>query len=321
MSMAAFLPPLADAATKDGSMTNAHDMTTPPATVDSLAAGEALPRLGDDAETTTPTPSQGAVAADKPVPLAHRRWFVAMRSFAAFIGIWYLAYLLNGNPIQLPSPARVASALWQLAASGELFEHALISTSRLVIALVVATVFAVPIGFLMGRHRLANDLVDPLVELLRPISGIAWIPLGLFIFGVGDVLPVFIMVYVAFFPLLLNTVAGVRNVDHKLVNAAHTMGIHGWPLMRQVIVPAALPTIMVGFRLAFAGAWAAVIAAELIGAPSGLGFAIEWYRQLLMSPKVFAFIVVIGMVGYLCDVALRALQHKLTPWAEGTGLS
>ena len=268
-------------------MTNAHDTTPPPPTV----------------------------------ALGQRRWFIAIRSFAAFLGVWYLVYLLNGNPIQLPSPLRVANALWQLAVSGELFEHALISTSRLVIALVVATVLAVPIGFLMGRHRLANDLIDPLVELLRPISGIAWIPLGLFIFGVGDVLPVFIMVYVAFFPLLLNTVAGVRNVDHKLVNAAHTMGIRGWPLLRQVIVPAALPTIMVGFRLAFAGAWAAVIAAELIGAPSGLGFAIEWYRQLLMSPKVFAFIVVIGMVGYLCDVALRALQHKLTPWAEGTGLS
>ena len=192
---------------------------------------------------------------------------------------------------------------------------------RLGIALVVATILAVPLGFLMGLSRTADSFIDPVVELLRPISGIAWIPLGLFIFGVGDVLPVFIMVYVAFFPLLLNTVAGVRNVDQRLVNASRTMGIHGWPLMRRVIVPAALPTIMVGFRLAFAGAWAAVIAAELIGAPSGLGFAIEWYRQLLMSPKVFAFIVLIGIIGYLCDLALRALQRKLTPWAEGTGLS
>ena len=77
---------------------------------------------------------------------------------------------------------------------------------------------------------------------------------------------------------------------------------------------------MVGFRLAFAGAWAAIIAAELIGSPSGLGFAIEWYRQLLMSPKVFAFITMIGMIGYVCDVGLRALQRRLTPWADGTGL-
>jgi ABC-type nitrate/sulfonate/bicarbonate transport system permease component len=252
---------------------------------------------------------------------SHRRWFVALRSFAVFIGIWYAAFLWNGNPIQLPSPFRVANAIWQLAISGELFEHAGISTTRLLIALLIATLIAVPLGFLMGRSRSAERFIDPVVELLRPISGIAWIPLGLFIFGVGDVLPVFIMVYVAFFPLLLNTIAGVRSVDQRLVNAANTMGIHKAALMRQVIIPAALPTIMVGFRLAFAGAWAAVIAAELIGAPSGLGFAIEWYRQLLMSPKVFAFIVVIGVVGYLCDLALRALQRRLTPWAEGTGLS
>ena len=266
-------------------------------------------------------PAESPVVPDRPIPLMRRRWFVALRSFAIFIGLWYLMSLWNGKPIQLPSPFRVADAIWKLALSGELFEHASISTSRLVIALIVATIIAVPLGFVMGLYRKADALIDPVVELLRPISGIAWIPLGLFIFGVGDVLPVFIMVYVAFFPLLLNTVAGVRNVDQKLVNAARTMGIHGWPLMQKVIVPAALPTIMVGFRLAFAGAWAAVIAAELIGAPSGLGFAIEWYRQLLMSPKVFAFIVLIGLVGYVCDLALRALQHKLTPWAEGTGLS
>jgi ABC-type nitrate/sulfonate/bicarbonate transport system permease component len=281
-------------------------------------ADSALVMTLDEAEPSHAAPEG---AARQRVRLTQRRWFMAIRSFGLFIALWYAVHLLNGNPIQLPSPWRVANAIWQLGLSGELFEHAGISTSRLVIALIVATLVAVPLGFVMGRHPLADRIIDPLVELLRPISGIAWIPLGLFIFGVGDVLPVFIMVYVAFFPLLLNTVAGVHNVDQKLVNAASTMGIHGWPLMRYVIVPAALPTIMVGFRLAFAGAWAAVIAAELIGAPSGLGFAIEWYRQLLMSPKVFAFIVLIGLVGYLCDVALRALQHKLTPWAEGTGLS
>lgn len=286
-----------------------------------LTAGSPLSVSLDEAEGVTATAKPTGDSRDARIPFTRRRWFIALRSFAVFIGLWYLLFLWNGNPIQLPSPFRVANALWQLALSGELFEHALISTTRLVIALMVATLIAVPLGFFMGRNRTADRFIDPVVELLRPISGIAWIPLALFIFGVGDVLPVFIMVYVAFFPLLLNTIAGVRGVDHKLINAANTMGVHGWPLMRQVIVPGALPTIMVGFRLAFAGAWAAVIAAELIGAPSGLGFAIEWYRQLLMSPKVFAFIAIIGLVGYLCDLALRALQRRLTPWAEGTGLS
>ena len=253
--------------------------------------------------------------------IAHSQGLVALRSFAVFIALWYAFSVWNASPLQLPSPLRVVNALSNLVTSGEVLEHALISTSRLAVALVVATLLAVPLGFLMGLSAKAHAYIDPLVELLRPISGIAWIPLGLFIFGVGDTLPVFIMVYVAFFPILLNTIAGVRQVDRRLVAAARTMGIGRGAMLRHVIVPAALPTVMVGFRLAFAGAWAAIVAAELIGAPSGLGFAIEWYRQLLMTSKVFAFIMVIGVVGYLCDLALRSLQRRLTPWADGTELA
>lgn len=248
------------------------------------------------------------------------RGFVAVRSFAIFLTLWWAVFAWNANPLQLPSPLKVLDAVWGLIKGGELLDHALISSTRLGIALVVAVLLAVPLGFAMGLSKRLEAYVDPLVELLRPISGIAWIPLGLFIFGIGDTLPVFIMVYVAFFPLLLNTVAGVRQIDKKLVAAARTMGIHRSALLRHVIVPAALPQVMVGLRLAFAGAWAAIVAAELIGAPSGLGFAIEWYRQLLMTPKVFAFILVIGVVGYLSDVLLRTVQQALTPWARDTGL-
>ncbi len=252
--------------------------------------------------------------------LLRQRWFVALRAFTLFALFWWAVSVWNGNPLQLPSPARVFTALWKLVASGEIFEHALISTTRLLIALGVAIALAVPLGFWMGRSRRAEAFIDPLVELLRPISGIAWLPLALFIFGVGNTLPVFIMVYVGFFPILLNTMAGVRQIDPKLIAAADTMGVGRRALLRYVLVPAALPTVMVGIRLAFAASWAAIVAAELIGAPSGLGFAIEWYRQLLMTPKVFAFIMVIGVVGYLCDLGLRALQHVLTPWSDGTGL-
>jgi ABC-type nitrate/sulfonate/bicarbonate transport system permease component len=253
--------------------------------------------------------------------LAQSHALVVLRSFAVFLALWWALHAWNANPLQLPSPLRVVESAWDLLRSGELMEHAAISTARLGVALVLAVLLAVPLGFAMGLSPRLEAYVDPLVELLRPISGIAWIPLGLFIFGIGDTLPVFIMVYVAFFPLLLNTLAGVRQVDRRLVAAAHTMGVNRRALLLHVIVPAALPTMMVGLRLAFAGAWAAIVAAELIGAPSGLGFAIEWYRQLLMTPKVFAFIMVIGIVGYLCDLLLRALQRRLTPWAEGTGLA
>ncbi|MBV8093805.1 MAG: ABC transporter permease [Acetobacteraceae bacterium] len=250
-----------------------------------------------------------------------KRGVIAIRSFVIFIALWWLLALWVNRPVQLPSPLRVAIALGGLIAAGEVSENALISVSRLGISLVIAAVLAIPLGFLMGLRREAEAIIDPVVELLRPISGIAWIPLALFIFGVGDILPLFILVYVAFFQILLNTIAGVRNVDQRLIAAARTMGVGRWAVLRYVIIPAALPTVMVGIRLAFAAAWAAIIAAELIGAPSGLGFAIEWYRELLMSPKVFAFLVVIGIVGYFADLALRALQRWLTPWAQGTELA
>jgi ABC-type nitrate/sulfonate/bicarbonate transport system permease component len=270
---------------------------------------------------TAPPAGIPPVAAVSPMRrLMRQRWFIAIRSFAVFIGLWWAVYFWNGNPLQLPSPMAVFGAVWELTSDGEIFDHALISTTRLLIALAISITLAVPLGFWMGRDPRVEAFIDPLVELLRPISGIAWLPLALFIFGVGNTLPVFIMVYVGFFPILLNTVAGVRQTDRKLIAAANTMGIGRAALLRHVLVPAALPTVMVGVRLAFAASWAAIVAAELIGSPSGLGFAIEWYRQLLMTPKVFGFIMVIGVVGYLCDLGLRAFQRFLTPWSEGTGL-
>jgi ABC-type nitrate/sulfonate/bicarbonate transport system permease component len=267
-------------------------------------------------------PSASATAAPAAGVLrrfGRQRWFVVPRAFALFVLLWWAA-AWNGNPLQLPTPPAVAAAFVELAADGEIFDHALISGTRLLVALAVSMALAIPLGFWMGRSRRAEAFIDPLVEMLRPISGIAWLPLALFIFGVGDILPVFIMVYVGFFPILLNTVAGVRQVDPKLIAAAATMGVNRRALLTRVLVPSALPSVIVGVRLAFAASWAAIVAAELIGAPSGLGFAIEWYRQLLMTPKVFAFILAIGVVGYLCDLALRRLQRVLTPWSDGMEL-
>jgi ABC-type nitrate/sulfonate/bicarbonate transport system permease component len=244
-----------------------------------------------------------------------RRIGIAARALAVFVLLWWALAAWKDNPIQLPGPDRVGLALLDLARKGELVEHATVSVAQLLLSLGLALLLAVPLGLAMGLSPRLEAWVDPAVELLRPISDIAWIPLALFIFGVGNALPVFIMTYVAFFPLLLNTVAGVRGVDRRLLDAARTMGLPPRAMLRHVVLPSALPSMVVGLRLAFAGAWAAVVAAELIGAPTGLGFAIEWYRQLLMSPKVFAFIALIGVLGLVGDAGLRALQRRLMPWS------
>ncbi len=234
---------------------------------------------------------------------------------AVFSVAWYAISLTTPNKLLLPPPADVARALQDMATDGELFSNAAISLGRLLLAVSAAAVLAIPLGLAIGRSRLWEDLFELPVEMLRPISGIAWIPLALFIFGIGTMLPLFIMFYTAFFPMVLGTAAGARNIDRRLVAAARTMGITGTVLMRQVILPAALPAILVSVRLAVAASWTAVVAAELIGAPSGLGYALDYYRSMVMTSSVMGYVAVIGVLGFLTDKALRLLGGRLTPWA------
>ena len=243
---------------------------------------------------------------------------VYLRTMAVFFVVWALIARWTANPVLLPSPLAVGEAFAALAGDGELFRHAGISFGRMLISVGIAAAIAIPLGLAMGLSRTLDAIVDPTIEVLRPISGIAWIPLALFIFGIGNALPVFIMTYTAFFPVLLGTVAGVHGVDRKLIDAARTMGVPYRAIVMRVVAPAALPSLLVALRLGVAASWTAVVAAELIGAPSGLGYAVEWYRELLATPQVMAFIAMIGILGYLTDRAVRALATRFTPWAVET---
>lgn len=240
---------------------------------------------------------------------------VYLRTMGVFVLAWAALSAWVAKPVLLPYPLAAFEAIVSLARDLELFEHAAISLSRMLASLAIASSIAIPLGIAMGLDRRLDAFIDPTVELLRPISGIAWIPLALFIFGIGNALPVFIMTYAAFFPILLGTIAGVRAVDARLVDAARTMGIPRRRIVTRVVIPAALPSLLVALRLGVASSWTAVVAAELIGAPSGLGYAVEWYRGLLMTPHVMAFIAMIGALGYATDTAIRALTRRCTPWA------
>lgn len=238
---------------------------------------------------------------------------VYVRTLAVFALIWHGAALWISNPVLLPTPVEVGRAFLELGS--EIPENAGVSLVRLALSFSLALAVGVPLGFAMGLNRAVFEILDLAIELLRPVSGIAWIPLGLFLLGVGEELPTAIMFYGAFFPIVINTIVGVRSVNPSLVQAARVLGVGRAAIVRHVVWPAALPNVLVGARLGAGSAWMAMVAAELIGAPSGLGFAIEWYRELLMTPKVFAFLIVIGVLGYLFDRGLRALQRQLTPWA------
>jgi len=240
---------------------------------------------------------------------------VYLRTMLVFVLAWALLAQWTQNPVLLPTPWAVMSAFVDLALDLELFMHAGISFGRMLLSIAIAGGLAFPLGLAMGLSQRLDAVVDPVIEVLRPISGIAWIPLALFILGVGNALPVFIMTYAAFFPILLGTVAGVHGVDRRLMDAARTMGVPSRTIVTRVVVPAALPALLVSLRLGVASAWTAVVAAELIGAPSGLGYAVEWYRELLMTPQVMSFIAMIGVLGYVCDAGVRALARATTPWA------
>jgi len=247
-----------------------------------------------------------------------RTWgaLVYVRTMLVFAVVWALVAWWTDNPVLLPSPVTVLDAAIDLARDLELFEQAGISLGRMVISISIACVLAIPLGFAMGLSRRFDRAVDPTLEMLRPISGIAWIPLALFIFGIGNALPLFIMTYAAFFPILVGTVAAVRSVDRRLVDVARTMGIPQRTIVTRIVAPAALPSLLVALRLGVALSWTAVVAAELIGAPSGLGYAVEWYRELLMTPQVMSFIAMIGVIGYLCDAGVRWINRRFTPWAQ-----
>ena len=201
--------------------------------------------------------------------------------------------------------------------SGELAAQAASSAGREITGFLLAFGVAVPLAFLLALSPLANDFIDPLVEIARPINAFAWIPLGLFIFGIGQTLQIFIIFYASFFPILLNSVAGVRSADPVLIRAAKTMGLPYHRIIWRVIFPSALPYILTGARLGAVISLLALIAAEFVGAPSGLGFAISYYGGLFRTAEMIAFIATLAVLGYLMDTGLRVLQRRLTPWAAG----
>jgi ABC-type nitrate/sulfonate/bicarbonate transport system permease component len=236
-------------------------------------------------------------------------------SLGAFIFVWHLAAVRFANPVLLPTPWRVAEELLLAARAGELGVHAIASLARLAVGFGVALVLGVALGLAIGLSRQAERLIDPAIELIRPISAIAWIPIALFMFGIGDVLPAFIIAYAAFFPIVLNTIAGVRGTDRNLVSAALTMGLRPPSMIGFVVLPSSLPRILTGVRLGATASVLALIASELVGAPEGLGFAIQWFGGILDTPSMLAYIAAVSALGFLADILLRALQRRVTPWA------
>lgn len=216
-----------------------------------------------------------------------------------------------------PTPGAVFEAAVDLVGTGELLKHTWASMRRVLLGVALVVVTAVPLGLAIGSSAWFRALIGPVVELIRPISPLAWIPLTLIWFGVSDLQNISIVFITAFFPLLLNTVAGVRNVERSLTHAALTLGAKPQQLLRYVVLPGAFPYILTGVRLSLGLGWVAIVAAELVGAISGLGFLIEDSRSLVRSDRILLSMAAIGVVGAVLDQWLRVAQRRLLPWSPG----
>jgi len=213
----------------------------------------------------------------------------------------------------LPPPALVAREFWQLLQTGDLFTHIGASLGRVFSAWTVAGLVAVPLGLAMGRLPTVERLLDPLVELIRPISPLAWIPLAILWFGIGEAGKVFVVFVGTFFPTLISTIAGVKRIDPVLIHAGQVLGCADRvALFRKVVLPAAMPNIVTGLRISFGTGWAAIIAAELVAARSGLGYLISNGMEILRADRVLVGMVIIGVLGVVFDTLFRSLQRRIS---------
>jgi NitT/TauT family transport system permease protein/taurine transport system permease protein len=201
-----------------------------------------------------------------------------------------------------------------MIASGELFYNLAASLKREAMAFIFAAT-AIPLGIAMGWWRLAYNQINPIMEILRPIPPLAWIPLSILWFGIGDEQNEFIIFLGIFFPILVNTIVGVKNIDPILVRAARSLGASERRLLARIVFIGALPQIITGVRIGLGVGWMALVAAELVGASSGLGFLINDARSMLRTDTIIVGMLTIGIVGLLIDTAILALGRRLLPWS------
>lgn len=222
------------------------------------------------------------------------------------------------DTVILPLPSSLLETFWSVLRNGMLIKNIDASLIRVLTGFMIAAVLGVSFGALLGGSRRLAETVMPVIEFIRPIPPIAWIPIAILWFGIGNGPAYFVVFIGAIFPIFINTFTGVRAVDPTHVNAARSLGASRWLLVSRVLLPAALPTIMTGLRLGLGIAWACVVAAELIAAQSGLGYLIEWYRQLLNTEIVMVGMITIGILGLLMNYIMLFLEHLLLPWHHTT---
>ncbi|MFG1174873.1 taurine ABC transporter permease TauC [Erwiniaceae bacterium CAU 1747] len=236
------------------------------------------------------------------------------------IAIWWLVTTLQlVAPLFLPPPQQVLQKLLTIAGpagfmDATLWQHLGASLTRILIALLAAVVIGVPVGILMGLNETVRGILDPLIELYRPVPPLAYLPLMVIWFGIGESSKILLIYLAIFAPVAMSALAGVKSAQQVRLRAARSLGASRWQVLWFVVLPGALPEILTGLRIGLGVGWSTLVAAELIAATRGLGFMVQSAGEFLATDVVLAGIAVIALIAFALELGLRALQRRLTPW-------
>jgi NitT/TauT family transport system permease protein/sulfonate transport system permease protein len=218
------------------------------------------------------------------------------------------------NPFLLPPPSKLGVTFWDMLIDGSLLVHAASSLERVVVGFIAAAFVGTILGVALGWWPVVSEQLMPIVEAVRPVPPIAWTPLAILWFGIGNAPSYFLVFIGAVFPVFVNTFAAVRGLDRSQINAALCLGAGPRLLITDIVIPASLPVIFPGLRIALGVGWMCVVAAELIAAQSGLGYMIQQSRLLLQTQVVLTGMITIGIIGFIMNLGMLWLERRLIPW-------
>ncbi|GLQ82442.1 taurine ABC transporter permease [Mesorhizobium huakuii] len=257
-------------------------------------------------------------------PSPKRRGVSARMISAATILLVLAAWALSArlqlvSPVFLPSPVAVWNKFIVVVSDGfvdaTLLQHTVASLGRVFAALVAAMLVGVPVGLAIGISTIGRGIFDPLLEFLRPIPPLAYLPLVIIWFGIGEPSKILVIAIAMLAPVALSTASGVRGVSQERINAARSLGATKRQVVRHVILPSALPAILTGLRIALGAGWSTLVAAELVAATRGLGFMIQSAAQFLVTDVVIMGILVIAAIAFVLEFTIRRIERALVPWA------
>ncbi|WP_413871749.1 ABC transporter permease subunit [Albidovulum sp.] len=245
--------------------------------------------------------------------------WLSVGSIAVLLFVWWLITAMGWvKPLFVPSPGAIMGKfadVWQNGFTNTSFlQHVWVSTARVFGAFVLACIIGIPLGILMGMSPVVRGIFDPPIEFYRPIPPLAYLPLMIIWFGIGETSKVLLIFLSVFAPVALGARAGVRSAAIEQIHAAYSFGATRWQVMRHVILPAALPEILTAMRIGIGFGWTTLVAAEMVAATSGLGYMVLSASQFLQTSTVIMGIVVIAAIAYAFDLLMRWVEARVVPW-------